>query len=67
MNSARRRRTRPMPAEPSAPPGGLRSATTVSSGVRRGRQLDAWVSTYTGKAHGDFASIRSDVETLTGH
>ncbi|HEY5846172.1 MAG TPA: SDR family oxidoreductase [Microlunatus sp.] len=30
-------------------------------------QLDAWVSTYTAIAAGEFAGVSSDIETLTGH
>lgn len=30
-------------------------------------QLDAWVSTYTAIAAGEFAKVSSDIETLTGH
>ena len=30
-------------------------------------QLDAWVSTYTAIAAGEWAALSSDVETITGH
>jgi uncharacterized protein YbjT (DUF2867 family) len=30
-------------------------------------QVQAWVSTYTGIAHGDFALVTDDVQRLTGH